>query len=457
MSRQLASFEYLQSGATLPQFVMSYKHITAFASLEKSATTHNGVPYRGPSRGSPASLAAAQKKVQDRQALDSRVGPKPRLLPMPWQKNDGSPQVYEDRPQFERATADYNRRVADPRAGREIQGPSVSLMNPVTREVGLQMNALKPDPVAATKPPGTIQAPTAIPTLNGSPSPSPTGGLAALGLTSSIPTLNGSAPTAPPSPTGGLAATPQPTRVASAAAPSAPTSAHIAAFRKQTGTAFDPKSRMDMQNMQRLMGGQGTMNHKQYQMNKTAFAMLEKEAAGGVAGLLRKGFGALGGRIRTSGLKENTTAMSDAYKSVNIGRHGPNAEGRAVLDAAQKIGQGRMSVGNKLRGAGDAIEHSKGIQNAINYGTGTIAGGAGLYGAHSMGHSSGRETGITEGFDNGMNLGLEGAKAMQPGDPGWMGRLGDLFTGTDQGPSTAAMRQGLMSDRDKMIAALIKG
>ena len=91
------------------------------------------------------------------------------------------------------------------------------------------------------------------------------------------------------------------------------------------------------------------------------------------------------------------------------------------------------------------------------YGAGTIAGGAGLYGAHSMGHNSGRKEGVTEGFDNGMNLGIQGAQQAQPGDPGWMGRLSDLFTGTDQGPDAGAVRQGLMSNRDKMIAALIKG
>jgi hypothetical protein len=72
-----------------------------------------------------------------------------------------------------------------------------------------------------------------------------------------------------------------------------------------------------------------------------------------------------------------------------------------------------------------------------------------------MGQSSGREAGLTEGVDQGIGLGLEGAKAMQPGDPGFMGRLGDLFTGTQSGPDAATMRQGLTTERDKLIQSLL--
>jgi hypothetical protein len=74
-----------------------------------------------------------------------------------------------------------------------------------------------------------------------------------------------------------------------------------------------------------------------------------------------------------------------------------------------------------------------------------------------MGHNSGRESGVLEGVDQGMELGLQGAQAMQPGDPGFLGRLGDLFTGTQAGPDVAAMRQGLNSDRDKLVKAILEG
>ena len=219
---------------------------------------------------------------------------------------------------------------------------------------------------------------------------------------------------------------------------------------------------------------------------KTAFAMLEKGAAGGLAGVAQKAVAGVGKMFQGSANKARKGVADQFLKDRNItsqamkntatlqppkaGVAGPqkakyrvsgmsDAE-RKIMTAQQRsevlgTATGRASAGKSLRGAANSIENSKGIQNAINYGGGAALGGAGLYGAHSMGHSSGREDGMTEGVDNGIQLGLQGAQAMQPGDPGFMGRLGDLFTGTQSGPDVATMRQGLSADRDKLIQALI--
>ena len=254
----------------------------------------------------------------------------------------------------------------------------------------------------------------------------------------------------------------------------APNADDIAAFRKQTGTNFDPKSRMDMQNMRRLMGGSETIDRKQYgmtqrlagpQLNKTAFAQLEKVAAGGLAGVLQKGIGGLGKMIGRSGAKAKSTAGKGALDSLGVGplsKARPtmtpedyNAAKSLAAEARGEVGNTRVAAAGNLKSVAGKIGESKGIQNAINYGAGTVAGGAGLIGAHSMGHSSGRKEGVTEGTDSGIDLGLQGAQAMKPGDPGFMGRLGDLFTGTDQGPDAATMRQGLTTERDKLIQSLL--
>lgn len=248
---------------------------------------------------------------------------------------------------------------------------------------------------------------------------------------------------------------------------SGPTAENIAAFRKSTGTNFNAKSKMDMQNMRRLMGGADTMDRKQYgtaqqlagpqpTLAKTAFAQLEKVAlAKGVSKLL----GATGRGISSMGSAAKASAKPAALKKIKdaggIAAVGGRDAGKAILDKAKLVGDKRLSAGAGLQRADNALASSKGAQNAINYGAGTVAGGAGLIGAHSMGRNSGREEGVTEGTDRGIDLGLQGAQAMQPGDPGFMGRLGDLFTGTQAGPDAATMRQGLSTERDKLIQSLL--
>lgn len=288
-----------------------------------------------------------------------------------------------------------------------------------------------------------------------------------------------------PSPTGFGApkfpSTPTPGVPRGPASPSGPAAApspeQIAAFRKQTGSRFDPKSKMDMQNMRRLMGGAGTINRQQYgtgmqmagpqpTLAKSAFASLEKGAAGGLAGVAQKAVGGVGKFLTRSGTKAKRTAATTSLQGNGFGslsearRSGlsPDVVNGALDDAKTAVkntGNTRKGVGSALSGHADTIGSSKGVQNAINYGGGAAVAGGGLYGAHSIGHSSGRESGLTEGVDQGMELGMQGAQAMQPGDPGFMGRLGDLFTGTQAGPDADTMRQGMMSQRDKLIQSLI--
>ncbi len=312
---------------------------------------------------------------------------------------------------------------------------------------------------------------SAVPTTAKPPSSVSPAEIAAAPKAIPVPSPTGfGAPKFPSSPTPGTPVGPKP-------APSeTPTAEHIAAFRKQTGSRFDPKSRMDMQNMRRLMGGAGTMDRKQYgtaqqlagpqpTLAKTAFAQLEKEA---LAKGISKGLSWAGKGLSRAGTKAKRTAAANSlqgngFSSLSEARQHavgkPSGLASMAIDdaktAVSSTGNTRKGVGRALSGHADTIDGSKGIQNTINYGAGAIAGGAGLVGAHSMGHSSGREEGITEGVDQGLDLGLQGAQSAQPADPGFMGRLGDLFTGRQQGPDAATMRQGLGTERDKLIQALL--
>ena len=248
----------------------------------------------------------------------------------------------------------------------------------------------------------------------------------------------------------------------------APNAEDIAAFRKQTGTNFNPKSRMDMQNMHRLMGGSETIDRKQYgrtqqlagpQFNKTAFAQLEKGAGIPAGKLLRTARQVAMGAtddVGAAARRASRATLHDTQARLPIGGPLPSAGGamddaaaaaRRATRASDLDAQARLPMGK--------TPMNPNVVKGLKIGAGTIAGGGALYGAHSMGHNSGRESGVIEGTDRGIDLGLQGAQAMQPGDPGFMGRLGDLFTGAQAGPDAATMRQGLSTERDKLIQSLL--
>lgn len=323
----------------------------------------------------------------------------------------------------------------------------------------------------------------------------------------------------------------------------------LAAFRKDTGTDYDPNSKTDAVNLQRLIGGSQTFDRNQYNQSlgqqkvaydafnalddmekeaflqkaidgawnstakpigqqigravggvgstiggvakgiwntpgqnygiqKTAFASLEKEAGVGklVTGigeaLVRSGRNAKllarEAEVGALGLTPSHTAQHVASDIDGVGKTfaklSPEARAAAEqqINAAGKgVGSFRRYAGQQMRGAGKGMSQFA-LENplttaGLKYGGGTALAGAGLYGSNRMGHSSGRQEGITEGVDQGMELGMQGAQAMQPGDPGFLGRLGDLFTGTQQGPPTAQMRQQMAGSRDQLIQALING
>lgn len=284
-----------------------------------------------------------------------------------------------------------------------------------------------------------------------------------VGLGSAVPTTQ--APPVNPSVIGAPRAVPVPSPTGygqpkAAPAADAVNNGHAASawqqdpFRKTHGGAYNPNLSMDRQKMQGIA--------------KSAFAQLEKEAAPGLAGALSRGVKGLGNMLSRSSNAAKRTAMNSSlqgngFASASEARASglsPSIVSGALDDAKAAVkgtGNARRGAGKALANGAGRIEDSKGIQNAINYGSGAIAGTGALYGAHSMGRNSGHTAGIHEGVENGMELGMQGAQAMQPGDPGFMGRLSDLFTGTQQGPDTGAVRQQLTSDRDKLIQQLIAG
>lgn len=65
----------------------------------------------------------------------------------------------------------------------------------------------------------------------------------------------------------GQPAFPAPAAAPAPVAPQQPTADHLAAFRKATGSTFNAKSKMDWENMQRVMSGAGqlgTLSHNQW-------------------------------------------------------------------------------------------------------------------------------------------------------------------------------------------------
>jgi hypothetical protein len=65
--------------------------------------------------------------------------------------------------------------------------------------------------------------------------------------------------------------------------------------------------------------------------------------------------------------------------------------------------------------------------------------------------------GVQKGYDAGLNLGIGAARHFQPRDPGVLGRIMDVFTGTEAGPSPRQIRSMLDSKRDRIIATILNG
>ena len=262
--------------------------------------------------------------------------------------------------------------------------------------------------------------------------------------------------------------------VTTPAAQSAPTPGQLQQFQGGTTTPFNPKSPLDKAKMQGLMGGQKNWADNAWargQMGKSgsalAFAMLEKGAAGGLAGMAVKGLRSVGGKLVDLGRRAKSTAGRTAMTQANqpsataIGTMDDATRHRIVTEARRGVGDSRRNIGRSLQDAAHNLNNSKGAQKAINYGGGGLLGGGALYGSNRLGHASGeidgRAKGVTEGFDNGTQVGMAAAQAAAPGDPGIMGRLAQVFTGSGGGPDMGAAQQNITNNRDSLIQSILAG
>ncbi len=127
----------------------------------------------------------------------------------------------------------------------------------------------------------------------------------------------------------------------------------------------------------------------------------------------------------------------------------------ALAGATEKLGP----LWEKARGfLGKAHESVKGTGKL---GIGLSAGGLGLAGGaiagNQVGHANGMNEGVTAGVDAGMERGVNAAQASQPGDPGVLGRLLDVFRGQSQGPDSQTVLRNLQGDKDSLIKSILAG
>jgi flagellar biosynthesis/type III secretory pathway protein FliH len=146
---------------------------------------------------------------------------------------------------------------------------------------------------------------------------------------------------------------------------------------------------------------------------------------------------------------------------------------RSRADAANAKMRANLQVdAADVRAAGDKVirsgkrdtwlkENAKNIDDVALGGAGVLGVGLGAKGLHSHGYERGNKHGITEGigegWDTGVRQGASVASAMQPGDPGFLGRLGALFTGQQSGPGPDRAVDFLSQNREQLLAQLMAG
>lgn len=203
-------------------------------------------------------------------------------------------------------------------------------------------------------------------------------------------------------------------------------------------------------------------------MEKTAFAMLEKEANKPVAlaGLAQRGLqwgskflrGSAGKSKVNAGKKviEDLTGGQSLHKArQNMGTEDYAALRELAGQARGAAGNRRLAVSGQLSRASEGLANSSTAQNIINYGAGGLGVTGVGAGGYMLGNSRGNSKGYAEGLGNGVDAGIAHyANGMQNMDNrGFMDRVTDVFTG---GPDQAEYRQRIMQDRDALIQSLIQ-
>lgn len=211
-------------------------------------------------------------------------------------------------------------------------------------------------------------------------------------------------------------------------APQADTTDWAAKFKQDTGTAFNPKSRMDIENMRRLKAQQQTMNHKQWRMSKSAFvrvamAVIEdndpmiKEANGWQRSLKR--VFSFARPIRGKVFERHQRAQSSGKKLLSgNNRMAPAAP--ATPPTVVEKGPNFISRNSNFVGAAGA-----GLGGAAT----------GWMGGRNTGYNSGYETGQTSGFNAGQDLGKNIGYQLAAGQAKNTGIFGRLMGNYDFDPN----------------------
>ena len=259
------------------------------------------------------------------------------------------------------------------------------------------------------------------------------------------------------------------------------------AFLKKTMGSYDPNSALDQKKAERIKtlwnqnGGNLTPNQvygdSQYGQIKSAFWLLgaidsedgmQKEAAVRAIG---KGLGWLGGKFtrgagrmrqgRWHNAFEDATGMGRAAAKKNLSKADYAVAREAAEEAAGKFGDSRLArAGSKLGQWGDdmlAMDPNKAKWiNRAALGGGALGIGAGGYNiGHGRGHDQGMELGVGHGYDIGSQLGIQMAAQSRPQDPGFFGRLADVFTGQEQGPDPYMLQNAMLNNREQIVNAIL--
>ena len=285
----------------------------------------------------------------------------------------------------------------------------------------------------------------------------------------------------------GQATAAAPAAAAKPAAAAAASSGPSEAFLKKTMGSYDPNSKLDQRKAERIKtlwnqnGGNLTANQvygdSQYGQIKSAFWLLgaidsedgmQKEAATRAIG---KGLGWLSSKFMRGAGKMRQGRWHNAFEdAAGMGRDAAkkklssgdySAARELAEEAAGKFGDSRLSraggtLGQWSKSLGSMDPNKAKWIDRAALGGGALGIGAGGYSiGHGRGHSQGLETGVGQGYDIGSQLGMQMAMNNRPQDPGFFGRLADVFTGQEQGPDPYMMQSAMVDNRDQIVNAIL--
>lgn len=206
---------------------------------------------------------------------------------------------------------------------------------------------------------------------------------------------------------------------------------------------------------------------------------MEKAAFTGLGKLVGRGVSRLGKRLFRSGRQAQQGARNKKYDKMHATwKDQPSNAGQTISRDSQQwmkeiarertagIGGSRMGSGKSIYDLGRRSQTDDLVARSLGIGTTAAAGGVGaaglgMYGANRMGHSSGKEegfnTGKSQGFDLGVDQGIYHTMANQPQDPGWLGRIADVFTGQERGIDPQQIQAMLAENKDSILSQLMQG